>query len=419
MKNLMENKLKLTAGLMAAAMLLLAYGPVQAGSFYVSKSGNNSGGMSWSSAWNEFSQVDWNTVGSGSTLYIAAGTYTTSLPIVNISGITIKRATVSDHGTAKDWKDSFDGMVIVDHAPTCFLNVRGVNSFTFDGGSHSPWKFHEIGVTGKSGQLLVENSSNVIIRNVELDGNSEKTQIIRDYGPEDGLRVMHSDHLLVEHCYIHDFRQYPGKDSAHEDAVQMPSGNHVTFRYNTFANCGMLLYLGDIGWGNQWVNGITIEHNLFYCESGIGGGCYNAIVFGGTNKQGTDTTRIENNTFALRSDEHSRRVLYYSGGGMNNKTNNYFRNNIIHNSTVGDVGQVPDHSYNCYYNPFRPGDTLSETGGIVSDPMFADYGHNDFHLQKASPCIKKGAKLSWRMDLDGKKVANKPTMGCFETVTKK
>jgi hypothetical protein len=419
MKNKMNNKLMQMAKIIAAAILILASVSVQAGSYYVSKSGSNAGGASWSSAWNEFSQVDWNTVGSGSTLYIAAGTYTTCFPVVKISGITIKRATISDHGTAKDWNDSFDDLVLVDHAPNAFLNVRGVKSFTFDGGSHSPWKFHQTGVTGKSGQLLVENSSNVTIRNVELDGNSERTTIIKGYGPEDGLRVMHSDHLLVEHCYIHDFRQYPGVDSAHEDAVQMPSGNHVTFRYNTFANCGMLLYLGDIGWDNQWVNGITIEHNLFYCESGIGGGTYNAIVFGATNKNGTDTTRIENNTFALRSNEHSRRVLYYSGNGANVTTNNYFRNNIIYNSTIGDVGQVPDHSYNCYFNPFKPSETMTEKGGITADPMFVGYDKNDFHLQTASPCIKKGLKLGWKYDLDEKKVAKKPTMGCFETASKK
>jgi hypothetical protein len=418
MENLIKMKYARTA-LFIIVTILLAASSANAGSFYVSKNGSNSGGTSWTSAWNEFSQVNWKSVSPGSTLYIAAGTYNTSFQTLTISGITIKRATISEHGSAEGWNDSMDGIVLVDHAPTCFLNVKGVNSFTFDGGSHSPWKFHQIGVTGKSGQLLLENSSNVTISNVELDGNSEKTQIIKGYGPEDGLRVMHSDHLLVEHCYIHDFRQYPGSESAHEDAVQMPSGNHVTFRYNVFANCGMLLYLGDIGWDNQWVNGITIEHNLFYCESGIGGGCYNAIVLGGTNKQGTDTTRIENNTFAIRSDERSRRVLYYSGNGQNNKTNNYFRNNIIYNSKVGDVGQVPDHSYNCYYNPYNSGDILQEKGGLYLDPLFVNYEKNDFHLQSASPCINKGIKLGWRYDLDGNKIVKKPDMGCYEFVNKK
>ena len=398
---------------LAAAILFLASVSAYAGSYYVSKSGSNDGGTSWSAAWNEFNQVNWSTVGSGSTLYVGAGTYNTSFPTVTISGITIKRATVTEHGTAKGWKDSFDGIVLVDHAPDCFLDVNGVSSFTFDGTSHSPWKFRERGITGKSGQLLVRNSSNVTIRNVELDGQNEKTL---NWGPEDGLRVVYSDHLLVEHCYIHDFRQYTGKEYAHEDAVQMPSGNHVTFRYNVLANCGMLIYLGDIGWDNQWVNGITIEHNLFYCESGIGGGCYNAVVLGGTNKQGTDTTRIENNTFAIRSDEKSRRVLYYSGGGMNNKTNNYFRNNIIYNSKIGDIAQVPDHSYNCYFNPYNPSDTLSEKGGLSSDPLFVNYTGNDFHLQTASPCINKGINLGWLYDLDSNKIANTPDLGCFESL---
>ncbi len=399
-------------------VLSIIYSHSHAGEYYVSRSGTNQGGASWTSAWNEFDQVNWKTVPSGSTLYIAAGTYTTSFPTLTVSGITIKRATVSDHGTGEGWNDSLDGVVLVDHAPTCFLDVKDVDGFIFDGASHSPWKFKEQGITGKSGQLLVRNSKNVVIRNVELDGQNEKTL---NWGPEDGLRVVYTDHLLVEHCYIHDFRQYFGEvEYAHEDAVQMPSGNNVTFRYNIFSNCGMLLYLGDIGWDNQWVNGITIEHNLFYCESGIGAGCYNAVVFGGINKFGRDTTRIENNTFAIRSDERgSRRVLYYSGRGMNNKTNNYFRNNLIYNSSLGDINQVPDHSYNCYYNPFKPKDVLTETGGIIADPLFVDYTFNDFHLQKSSPCINKGTKLGWKFDLDGNKIKGKPDLGCFEFVKQK
>jgi hypothetical protein len=410
-----ESKFTQKAGIIVSILLTVSISSY-AGSFYVSGSGNNSGGTSWASAWNEFSQVNWKSVSPGSTLYIAAGTYHTSFPTLTISGITIKRANVTEHGSDDGWNNSMDGIVLVDHAPTCFLDVHGVDGFTFDGASHNPWKFREVGITGKSGQLLVRNSRNVTIRDVELDGQNEKTL---NWGPEDGLRVGYSDHLLVEYCYIHDFRQYTGKEYAHEDAVQMPSGNHVTFRYNIFSNCGMLLYLGDIGWDNQWVNGITIEHNLFYCESGIGGGCYNAVVFGGTNKQGTDTTRIENNTFAIRSDERSRRVLYYSGNGMNNKTNNYFRNNIIYNSKVGDVGQVPDHSYNCYYNPYNPSDIIQETGGLYSDPLFVNYEKNDFHLQSASPCINKGIKLGWRYDLDGNKIMKKPDLGCYESVNKK
>jgi hypothetical protein len=356
--------------------------------------------------------VNWSTVGSGGTIYVAAGTYTTCFPVVTISGITIKRATVSDHGTADGWNDSFDGQVTVDHAPSYFLEVSGVSSFTFDGVSHSPWKFREVGITGIGGQILLESSGNVTIRNVELNGNSENTL---DGGPEDGLRVTYCDNLIVEHCYIHDFRQYPGHDAAHEDAVQRPSGNHVMFRYNIFANCGMLLFLGDPVWNNQWVNGITIEHNLFYCTSGIGRGTYNGIDLKGTNKNGTDTTRIENNTFALRSDESPRKCLYFSTTGKSNPANTYFRNNIIFNSTVGDVDKAPYHSYNCYYNPFNSGDTLLETGGLTSDPLFVNYTNDDFHLQSTSPCINKGTNLGWQYDFDGNRIVSTPDIGCFES----
>jgi hypothetical protein len=416
MEHLIYIDLKPTARVLIAIVLLSASVSVQAGSFYVSKNGSNGGGTSWASAWNEFSQVKWNAVGSGSTLYVAAGTYKTCFPAITISGITIKRATSSDHGSNEGWNNSFDGQVTVDHAPSYFLEVRGVSSFTFDGMSHSPWKFREIGITGIGGQILLRNSRNVTIRNVELDGNSESTL---DGGPEDGLRVTYCDYLVVEHCFIHDFRQYSIPKAAHEDAVQMPSGDHCTFRYNIFANCGMLLFLGDPAWNNQWVNGAIVEHNLFYCESGIGRGTYTGIDLKGTNRYGTDTTRIENNTFALRSNENSRRCLYFSVTGKSNPANTWFCNNIIYNSNVGDVAQAQYHSNNCFYNPFNPRDTLYEPGAITSDPLFIDYAKNDFHLQPASPCIDKGTSTAWKYDFDGNPITSISDIGCFEYVPKK
>ncbi len=410
------NKLAGKTGIIASVLFLCASLSVKAGVFYVSENGSNSGGASWTSAWNEFSQVNWKTVGQGGTVYVAAGTYKTCFPVVTIPGITIKRATVTDHGTNEGWNDKLDGQVIVDHAPGHFLEVRGADGFTFDGTSHSPWKFRETGITGIGGQIMLRNSKNVTIRNVELDGNSE---VSVDGGPEDGLRVNYCDNLLVEHCYIHDFRQQSIPKAAHEDAVQMPSGDHCIFRYNIFANCGMLLFLGDPAWNDQWVNGAVVEHNLFYCDSGIGRGTYNGIDLKGTNRYGTDSTIIENNTFALRSNESSRRCLYFSVTGKSNPANTWFRNNIIYNSTVGDVAQTPHHSNNCYFNPFNPRDTLSEPGGITADPLFVSYDRNDFHLQAGSPCIGKGAKTPWKYDLDGNPVKAVPDLGCFEFMPEK
>jgi hypothetical protein len=410
------KKLSKTMKLISVLLLCLTCFSSMGGNYFVSLKGNNQDGRSWNSAWNEFNQINWKTIEPGSTIYIAAGTFKTSIPVVTVSGITIKRATKQEHGSSKGWEKSLDGEVIVDHAPTAFLEINNVENFTFDGGNHSPWKFREIGITGRGGQICLRNSKNVIIRNVELNGNSEASV---DGGPEDGLRVNYCDNLTVEHCYIHDFRQHSIPKAAHEDAVQMPSGNHVIFRYNIFANCGMLLFLGDPVWNDQWVNDITVEHNLFYCDSGIGRGTYNGIDLKGTNRYGTDTTRIENNTFVLRSNESSRLCLYFSTAGKSNPALTYFRNNLIYNSTIGDVKQVPFHSNNCYYNPLIPGNTISEEGMVTADPLFLDYERQNFHLQPGSPCIDKGLENGYFFDFDNKKISNKPDIGCFEFTKKK
>jgi len=45
----------------------------QQGVYYVSKSGNNGDGRSWSSAWNELDQIDWRVIQAGATILIDGG----------------------------------------------------------------------------------------------------------------------------------------------------------------------------------------------------------------------------------------------------------------------------------------------------------------------------------------------------------
>ena len=64
-----------------SAYLPLIYKPYD--TFYVSKLGNNSDGLSWASAWNELDQIDWSIIQPGHTILIDGGSsemvYTTIL----------------------------------------------------------------------------------------------------------------------------------------------------------------------------------------------------------------------------------------------------------------------------------------------------------------------------------------------------
>ena len=56
---------------------LFLFQPVKSASaartFYVSRTGNNGNGLSWGTAWNEMSQIDWDAVGPGDTILLDGG----------------------------------------------------------------------------------------------------------------------------------------------------------------------------------------------------------------------------------------------------------------------------------------------------------------------------------------------------------
>ncbi|HLC79904.1 MAG TPA: hypothetical protein VJG83_05805, partial [archaeon] len=104
-----------------AAIIFLAFfmQAAVAENFYVSKIGNNSDGLSWASAWNEMNQINWNSINPGDTIWLAAGTYTTSLS-PRASGTTgnliyIKRVLSTDTAPVNSpgWSSSFDSQVII------------------------------------------------------------------------------------------------------------------------------------------------------------------------------------------------------------------------------------------------------------------------------------------------------------------
>ena len=295
----------------------------------------------------------------------------------------LKRATIDVHGSSSGWSNSYDGQVTVSPSfGSNFLVIQSTaDGVLLDGASYKPWKFKVLGVRGYNGMLRNEGADDVTIRGIEFDGLGEKTG---SGGPEDGLRWGGGKNAIIEHNFIHDYRQV---GEAHNDGVQAPSCTNITFRYNTFKNNGMDVFLGDYAWANQYCNGITIHHNIFYND--INGGSYNTIVFKGTNQGGTYTNKIENNVFDIRGQGSAFYLADYPSPGCCNNTNNsYFRNNILYNSSAGDSGFY-SRSNNLYFNS----SASSESGKITADPMFTDAVNNIYTLKPGSPAIDAGLKL--------------------------
>src|SRR5438876_251596 len=101
-----------------AAVFALLCGSASAANHYVrAGAGGNGSGADWTNACPDFSNAC--AVASlvrGDTYYIAAGKYTAAAsgqffntPVSGTALITLKRATVADHGTDTGWNSTFDG----------------------------------------------------------------------------------------------------------------------------------------------------------------------------------------------------------------------------------------------------------------------------------------------------------------------
>lgn len=377
-------------------------------------------GTSWTDAWTSFSSVSYTGM-TGSTLWIAAGTYTTGLPDVTVSGVTIQRATTAAHGAASGWSDSYDGQV-THNSSSAFVTIESTgDDCVIDGmrPSSTEWLFRVVGQNTANGKLQIYDNDGVIVRGIEMDGNGCQPDV--ENGPEDGFRISGVTNLIVEKCYIHDYWYCTGSASnpGHSDGFQMPDANGVIIRYNWFQDCGMLLFFGDCTW-TGYVNNIHIHHNVFVQQAatlGTGENNYRMNDMKGAGQTSTDYVIFENNTFyketGFDGDTH-----YENTDCPANVTRRVFRNNIYINGTFG----LSSGNGTCEYNVCYGGETFG-TNAITSDPLFVSPSTFDFHLQSGSPADGSGTSTSLgygetlTVDYDGVAIATPPSRGAFEFVS--
>ena len=348
---------------------------------YVRKGASGSG-TSWSDAYGDFNTVSWSGMTSGNTLWVAAGSYTGSLPSISTSGLSIKRATVASHGTSTGWSDAYDDQVTVNPSGQ-FLSINA-NNTTVDGASHSPWKFRVVGVKSPGGMILID-ANNGTVRNMDMDGNYESGP---DGGNEDCFRIAGGDSITLEYNFIHDYIYAGG---SHSDGVQMPSGTNFIYRYNISRNNGMHVFLGDVAWygSSGWVNNVKIYGNVFYNTNSYYS--YDTIDCKNCTSNSSYYFYIENNTFDTLN-AYGNRVLIYQNGGSTAQL--YFRNNILYNSSPNDATSGI-HSYNNYYGTTAP----TETGAYVGDPQFTDRTNHIYSLKPTSPVKDIGTNLGYTQDI--------------------
>ena len=433
-------------GLIAGTLLLAPARPVSAArTFYVSRSGNNHDGLSWGTAWNELSRINWGVVAAGDTIMIDGGAvpcpalgpghncgmvYNSTLS-VGKSGTSGAPITVRLAGEA-----GRNGTVIIDGGITAWAGCAEYPSEPTPPSTPNGAGVRDIGITLNSAQWIVidgrhwggievrnhtryglsfGSSQRVMARYLKLHHNTDPTdttnggagaaqswdsqyntlsrsEIFRN--GQDAVRGA-GDFFTLEQSYIHDHY------CNHPDGIQsfVPTGNDtvpdnagevrgLVVRDNVFNRIGMqTIFLGENDTHNSWNVDVTITNNLFL---------NNDYVIKSKHGSSRNWT-ITNNTIVNAVDFAVEWCCSTPGAQAPMSIRDNVFVNVKETSTAfylptgsGSTG----FNNNCLYRTGRRQGDFSESGTVTSDPWFVSAGSGNYALASTSACAGKGSTVT-------------------------
>ena len=400
----------------AAACLLPAF--ASAANVYVrpGATGANNG-SDWANAYTALP----STLKRGDVYYIAAGNYAGRNFNTAASGttpITIKKATVADHGTSTGWNDAYGTGQANFTGGLSFSSPYWVLDGQTGGGQANNWLGNfgiKITERGDSKAILNFTSagSNVTVRHVDLigkgsvstSGGGYSNDAVAIYGASNvTLSYFHMKgigrcpffispkNFVAEHGWIESFN---GSSAVHSEVASIwgfsSSVGDVTFRHNLFTD---IQSTGGIMWDNASNTSakLLVYGNVFYKPAGAVWGRANGVIGGWTGGNGEQfhNAKVYNNAF-INVDQQSLSTLPRIA------SNNEAYNNIFYNSNSPDFSKFASHNYNHFINA---GGAHGETGGTsaTSGDPFVNIAALDFRL-KASTAA--GSNLAAPFNIDG------------------
>ena len=341
----------------------------------------------------------------GDTYYIASGSYGSYTFDDAVSGttlITIKKATIADHGTATGWLDSFATGQAVWTGWTLNSSYLTIDGQT--GGGPSAWDTgHGIAVRNLSDHLLFgNNTTNVTVTHVELDGTNNTP------ADRDALYFVNgSTNLTFRYVYMHDigcdFAQFRSNhtgftweyskatrnnqaSACHGDVFEFDGGTALNWviRYNWFDECQGTYVIGTHESGT--LNNAQIYGNVF---SGgfVTNGLVSALSGGGI----ISNLKFYNNTI-VNLGGYNGGFLYLERG-----TNNVIYNNLYYATSSQKVNMGGTHDYNWFRNSGSQSEAHIQNGS--GDP-FMNLAGDDYRLIATT---NAGITLSapYHMDMRG------------------
>ncbi|MEK7635597.1 MAG: choice-of-anchor Q domain-containing protein [Patescibacteria group bacterium] len=273
-------------------------------------------GTDWANAWIDIDNISGIT--SGDVVYIAAGDYAGSYTS-NSSGWTLKRATISEHGSDTGWNVSYDGIVNIKSANVVNASfvLTSSNTITIDGVDKT--KFLIYGESGRRPLYGINSNSgsyDIVITNVTI--NDMEQGCVRFKSATGGMEVLNS---TIFKC------GYDGQEDV--DGLLIYNGVSGANGNNIIANN----YLHDPGYTNSSPEKIDsiVTAGSSYIK------IYNNIIdFGwetensadGISIRGGSNRYIYNNSFVGGSSNGNQNIFISGSGG--DITNTYIYNNLFY-----------------------------------------------------------------------------------------
>lgn len=340
----------------------------------------------------------------GATYYVADGaygSYTFSTATSGTTPITIKKATVADHGTSTGWSDTYG-----DGQATFSGKVEFTSSYWFfdgvTGGGAGSWNKgfgFKIMEKGAANALIRVNYSgsanNITVRHVEMQGGGGSS--VGGYYSNDGLAIYNSAsnvtlshawmydigrcpvfitgavNTIIEHVYVQSFNPIGGVHAEVMSTGQAAMGD-LTWRYNLVT---AIKSTGGLMWDNNTNTNCSffVYGNVFYKPAGIAWDKANGIIGGwtGGNREQFKNVKVYNNTF-INCDQETLSTFpnVYSG--------NIAYNNLWYNSNSPNFAKFGTHDYNHFINSGGNHSEANGTSATSGDP-FVDYVNLDFRLK--------------------------------------
>jgi hypothetical protein len=408
--------------------------------YYVSKSGNNSDGRSWSSAWNELASINWSVIHPGDTILLDGGVgkmvYATTLTIGNsgTSGapITIRRATTP----------SRNGKVVIFGGrsiplPYCGQPVyanqtTGVAQVGIEFGAHAwiivdgmSWGGISDYSHNTAGVAFDSSANHDTLRNMEIYDNGHAYQSsggawqpqtrgdgvalfgsnltfeqmdIHDNG-DDALEGANIANITILHSWLHETREVPTQPGlpfdqcVHQDGIQVWGGG---------VQSGVLIEDSILGPGlkegtiigqtptgsnvGAEVNNVTIRNTLFLNKV--------INVMGYPNVKEHNWT-LDHDTVVSPGDAIA---IWLEGSG------HVVTNSIFYEGQIILPDGLAASSDNCEW---QTNHNTAAVAGITADPGFvtdassfgvsttlAQIAAGDYALKPGSPCAGKGSSIT-------------------------